>query len=113
MQHASQNLGDDDRIDWIQLIRSRRVGPSTFVRLLDEHGTARGCVDALPGIAADAGVRDYRPFGRKFAHDEYWQGIKNGLTLICLADATYPPMLRSVPGAPPEDSAKHLPTRAD
>lgn len=31
---------EDDQLDWLRLLRSRRVGISTFYRLLDEHGTA-------------------------------------------------------------------------
>ena len=32
---------EDDQLDWLRLLRSRRVGISTFYRLLAEHGTAQ------------------------------------------------------------------------
>ena len=52
---------EDDRLAWLRLIRSYRVGPTTFARLLAEHGSAQNALAALPGIAAAAGVSDYSP----------------------------------------------------
>ena len=51
---------DDDRLNWLRLIRSRRVGPATFYRLMREQGSAAAALAALPGIAGAAGVADYR-----------------------------------------------------
>ena len=39
---------EDDRVSWLRLLRSRRVGPATFHRLLSEHGTAQAALNALP-----------------------------------------------------------------
>ena len=44
----------------LRLLRSRRVGPATYHRLMREHGTAAAALDALPQIAAAAGVTDYK-----------------------------------------------------
>jgi DNA processing protein len=41
----------EDQLDWLRLLRSRRVGPTTFFRLMEEHGTAREALDALAGVA--------------------------------------------------------------
>ena len=41
---------EDDRFAWLRLLRSRRVGPATFWRLLSEHGTALAALDALPQV---------------------------------------------------------------
>ena len=46
----------DDDLSVLRLIRSRRVGPATFHRLIAEHGGARAAPEALPAIAARAGV---------------------------------------------------------
>ena len=51
--------GAGDRLDWLRLIRSRRVGPQTFHRLMAEHGTAAAALEALPGIAAASGLTGY------------------------------------------------------
>ena len=39
---------EDDRVAWLRLLRSRRVGPGTFYRLLAEHGSAQAALAALP-----------------------------------------------------------------
>ncbi|MCU0802804.1 MAG: DNA-protecting protein DprA, partial [Rhodobacteraceae bacterium] len=44
-------LVDDDPLDALCLIRSRRVGPATWHRLIAEHGSARAALAALPAIA--------------------------------------------------------------
>jgi DNA processing protein len=47
---------DAARLDWLRLTRSRRIGPATFIRLIREHGSAPAALDALPRIAAEAGL---------------------------------------------------------
>ena len=49
----------EDPLLWLRLIRSRKVGPATFHRLMADHGGAEAALAALPGIAAAAGVVDY------------------------------------------------------
>ena len=52
---------EDDRVSWLRLLRSRRVGVSTFFRLLSDHQTAQAALEALPDVARAAGVQDYSP----------------------------------------------------
>ena len=62
MMSGGRQKGGDlsaDALDWLQLARSRRVGPATFHRLMREHGTAGAALAALPKIAAAAGVENY------------------------------------------------------
>jgi DNA processing protein len=94
-------LTQTERLNWLRLIRSRRVGPATFYRLLGEHGTPEAALNALPQIARDAGVKDYATFSHKAAYDELTNGIAMGLMLICSADPTYPEPLRHIPDPPP------------
>lgn len=102
MEHASPHpFSDADRIDRLQLIRSRRVGPGTFARLIAEHGSAAAAVAALPAIAADAGARGYRPCARKHAHDEFHTATALGHRLLCLGEAAYPALLAELDSAPP------------
>lgn len=56
---------EDDQLDWLRLLRSRRVGISTFYRLLDEHGTARNALEHLPDIAHRADKRAIVPVREK------------------------------------------------
>ena len=49
-------LKEEDRLAWLRLLRSRRVGISTFYRLLKEHGTAQSALEHLPEVARTTGV---------------------------------------------------------
>lgn len=92
---------EDDRVSWLRLLRSRRVGPATFHRLLSEHGTAQAAFNALPEVARAAGVTDYTPCPAGVAEAELRAGKTAGATLLTHADANYPKALRDLPDAPP------------
>ena len=92
---------EDDRITWLRLLRSRRVGIATFYRLLAEHGTASAALEALPQVAAAAGVTEYVAFSEPAAAAEYKAGQRLGARLICRGDVAYPPLLAEIPDAPP------------
>ena len=51
----------EDRLAWLRLLRSRRVGIGTFYRLLEEHDTAQSALENLPEVARAAGVDNYLP----------------------------------------------------
>ena len=61
---------EDARLSWLRLLRSRRVGITTFYRLLAKFGTAENALAALPDIARAAGVTDYIPCPEGVAHIE-------------------------------------------
>src|SRR3989440_2839655 len=69
--HAGGKVGvrltDEQRLDWLRLIRSEHVGPRTFRALLNHYGGARAPPRALPpptprGGAARPG-RNFSPAG--------------------------------------------------
>lgn len=92
---------DDDRLDWLRLLRSRRVGIATFRRLLTEHGTAGAALRALPGVARAAGVTGYAACPEGVALAEHRAGTKLGARLIARGEAGYPSALALIPDAPP------------
>lgn len=92
---------DRDLILQLQLIRSRRVGPATFHRLLGEYGSAEAALAALPGIARDAGVTSYQPFSSAEAEREYAAGRRAGARLLCIGTPGYPADLADISDAPP------------
>ena len=92
---------EDDRIAWVRLLRSRRVGVATFYRLMAEHGGAQTALMALPKVAAAAGVRDYAPCPHDVAEREYRAGQALGARLICRGMADYPSLLADLSDAPP------------
>lgn len=92
---------DAQAVLWLQLIRSRRIGPATFVRLMQDHGSAAAALAALPGIAAAAGVKNYHPFPHAEAARELAAGQAKGARLLCLGAADYPRLLADISDAPP------------
>ena len=92
---------EEDRVSWLRLIRSRRVGPSTFARLIAEHGCAIAALDALPAIAQAAGIDHYSPCPADQALREYHAGLKAGARLLCLGAPDYPQALAAISDAPP------------
>ncbi len=99
-QGATGGAGDDP-LDWLRLIRSRRVGAVTFHRLLAEHGSARAALAALPEIARIAGVEDYEICPEAVAQAELRSANAYGAKLILWGDPNYPRPLMDVADAPP------------
>ncbi len=93
--------GDDDRLAWLRLLRSRRVGVSTFFRLMREHGSARKSLAALPDIAHAAGVQEYTICPEGVAVAEMKAAKAVGATMVCFGDAAYPAALTDIPDPPP------------
>ena len=91
----------DATVNWLRLIRSHRVGPATFFRLLAEHGSAEAALHALPQIAANAGVSKYTPCTWKAAENELQQGKRIGAVLLCYGATDYPAQLADIPDPPP------------
>ena len=92
---------EDDRLNRLRLLRSRRVGPATFFRLMSEHGSAAASLAALPGIAAAAGVEDYTVCPEGVALAELRAGRLAGAELVAHGEAGYPLSLLDLPDAPP------------
>ena len=85
----------------LRLIRSRRVGPVTFHKLIADHGSAFAALDALPGIARAAGVEAYSVCPVEVARHEIAQARVAGARMLCIGDADYPVALMDLPDAPP------------
>lgn len=91
----------DELFAWLRLCRSRRVGPITFKRLIAEHGTAVAALEALPGVAAEAGDRKYRPADETMVRAEIKAARKAEAKMLTLGAPGYPVRLAEVADAPP------------
>lgn len=101
LHHSSPPGTEDACLAWLRLIRSPRVGPSTFARLMAEHGTAEAALDALPGIAAASGVAEYAPCPPDAARREWERGHRAGARALFLGQPAYPPALAAIDDPPP------------
>nr|WP_051588216.1 DNA-processing protein DprA [Actibacterium mucosum] len=86
---------------WLRLIRSRRVGATTFYRLLSEHGSAQAALDHLPEVARNAGEKKYTPYPETLAIQELAQGRASGARLEAVGAVSYPPALAQITDPPP------------
>ena len=92
---------EEERFAWLRLLRSRRVGISTFYRMLGEFGTAKAALAALPEVARAAGVNDYTPCPEGVIAAELNAGRKARARLVAIGEAGYPDLLAQISDAPP------------
>jgi DNA processing protein len=95
-------LTDEQRLDWLRLIRSDNIGPRTFRSLINHCGGARAALEALPELAKRGGAaKPVRIFPREGAERELAGSTKLGIALIALGEPDYPARLRMIDDAPP------------
>lgn len=83
-----------ERIAWIRLARTPGVGPLTFHRLIQSHGSAHAALDALPPRAAQAPAED--DVTREL------EGLDAlGARIVASCEPDYPPLLKEIDPPPP------------
>ncbi len=92
---------EEEKLGWVRLLRSRRVGPATFRRLMAEHGSAAAALLALPDVARAAGIDDYTVCPEGVAAAEMRAARIAGARMIAIGDPFYPLLLADTPDAPP------------
>lgn len=109
---------EEDRFFWLRLLRSRKVGPATFRRLLHEHGSAQNALAALPEMARAAGIEGYEICPPGVIEAELKAAKAAKARLLCLGSAYFPAALNDLSDAPPmlwaigDASLVHKPTIA-
>ena len=100
---AGRRLSDDERLDWLCLIRTENVGPVTFFDLLERFGSAASALEALPELAQRGGRR--KPLcicPRRDAEREIAAARKRSRArLVAIGEPDYPAPLAMIPGPPP------------
>jgi DNA processing protein len=95
-------LGDEQRIDWLRLIRSQNIGPRTFRSLINHFGGARAALEALPTLAQRGGARGaVQICPREDAVRELALARKLGVALVAWSEPDYPSRLQMIDDAPP------------
>ncbi len=95
-------LTDEQRLDWLRLIRSQNVGPRTFRALINHFGGARGALEALPGLARrGGGSAAPQIYSRDEAEREIVASRKLGVSFVAVGEADYPRRLQMIDDAPP------------
>jgi len=95
-------LSDEQRIQWLMLIRSDNVGPATFRDLINHFGTAAAALEALPELAKRGGVAArIKVAARHDAEAELESAWRIGARFVGMGEPAYPVMLRGLDHPPP------------
>ncbi|UVF21823.1 DNA-processing protein DprA [Microvirga terrae] len=94
-------LTDEQRLDWLRLIRSEKVGPRTFRALVNQYGGAAGALEALPDLARRSGRLMLKVCSRAEAEKEMAAAARLGIRFIAMGEPDYPKTLQAIDTAPP------------
>lgn len=98
----AQHLSEAETLDWLQLIRTRNIGPITFHRLIAKYGRARDALNALPELSRRAGRSvPLRAAERNAAEAEMAEAERHGVRVIAACEPDYPRALAAIPDHPP------------
>ena len=95
------NLTDEQRLDWLRLIRSENVGPRTFRALVNQFGGAAAALEALPDLARRGGRLMLKVTSRAEAEKEMAAAARLGVRFIAMGEPEYPKTLQAIDTAPP------------
>src|SRR5665213_3432291 len=100
-QGGGVRLTEEQRLDWLRLIRSDNVGPRTFRDLVNNFGGARAALAALPRLARRGGASGTHICTPEEAAAELKAARARGIELIALGEPDYPARLHTIYDAPP------------
>ena len=99
---VSSHLTDQQRFNWLRLIRTDRVGPITFKQLIQRYGSAQAALEALPEIASRAGaLKSIKAANEDDISREFEAAANLGAMFVAMGEPEYPALLRHLDGAPP------------
>jgi DNA processing protein len=99
---AGVRLTDEQRIDWLRLIRSQNVGPRTFRALINHFGGARAALEALPALARRGGSGGApQIYSREEAEREIAAADRLGAQFVAVGEPGYPRRLQAIDDTPP------------
>ncbi|WP_341704534.1 DNA-processing protein DprA [Ferrovibrio sp.] len=102
MEPSPRRLSDDEKRDWLRLIRSEHLGPVTFHNILRYYGSAAKAIEALPGMARRAGAKRSVKLAPLAAIDSELKSLrKAGARLLAWGEPGYPLHLMQLDDAPP------------
>ncbi|MGD9638850.1 MAG: DNA-processing protein DprA [Alphaproteobacteria bacterium] len=98
-------MNDEQRLNWLRLIRSDNIGVITFFELLQRFGSAENALDAIPKISKIS-TKNFKICSREKAQEEIDYLDKIKAKIITLCDPEYPPLLAEIADPPPIIIAK-------
>lgn len=93
-------LNDAQRFAWLRLIRTPRIGPSTFRDLINLYGSAEAALEHLSSMTARRG-RPIKPSDAEAIHEEMELADQLGARFVAAGEPGYPVYLAKVDRPPP------------
>lgn len=97
-QPVLKPISEQERLDWLQLIRTDSIGPIMFHRLVQKYKTVHAALQAVPHISKNKPVQLYP---RALAEKEYEDTLAKGGRMIAACEPDYPLALAATEDAPP------------
>ena len=95
--HTKVQLSEQQRLNWLRLLRSENVGPVTFRQLINHFGGADKAIEALPHMSKRGGrAKPIKIYSLKDAERELNNAKKIGARLVALGENGYPPLLTQI-----------------
>ncbi|MDR0253134.1 MAG: DNA-processing protein DprA [Brucellaceae bacterium] len=94
-------LSDQQRLNWLRLIRSDNVGSASFRDLIAYCGSAAAALERLPELVRSTAKRPLRIHSQQEAEQELEAIDRAGAKLIGMGEPDYPSYLRQMLNPPP------------
>lgn len=102
IQPMAHRLGDQQRFNWLRLIRSENIGPATFRDLLNHFGSAEKALEAAPALSERGGAKRKIQIASSEDTEREWEAVyKAGARLVALGEPDYPRDLAHMNAPPP------------
>ncbi|MFI5205389.1 MAG: DNA-processing protein DprA [Candidatus Paceibacterales bacterium] len=98
--HLIPQASDQEKLDWLRLIRTENVGPRSFQSLMEVYGNASRALEAVPQLSQKGGEQ-IKPFSESLAQKEIEALQKRGAQIILASEEVYPKLLREIKDFPP------------
>ena len=98
-----RQLSDEQKLNWLRLIRTRNVGPVTFWRLINYFGGAEQALEFLPEFARRTKKHQNQPppITKQMVERELQAARKSGAVLVARGEPGYPAALAHLDAPPP------------
>jgi len=90
-----------ERLAWLRLARTENIGPVTFASLIARFGTAEAALQAVPGLAARGGKREFVLPPESEIAAEFAALEKIGGRFLFSGEPDFPPGLAALDPPPP------------
>ncbi|MGO8738773.1 DNA-processing protein DprA [Rhodoblastus sp.] len=97
----ARRLSEEEKLDWLQLIRCENIGPRTFRALIARYGDAGAALRALPELIRQGKGRAVKLASREKVLRESELAQKFSARFIALPEPEFPPGLRAIDSPPP------------